>query len=742
MATLALILPATGSVDRASAQTPAAFVAVEIFAQVPLTLPAPLAAAPKANSTAAPAGLPAGSIALFEILGVVGSVDLAGLEWGVGSPPMFVYKTARTRIVGAPKKGDLVKVTATRTTAPGPLVAEDITLRQAGPVAVAPANVALSFIFNGVIGTTGPHIWNIGGVQFIVDDPTTPALKDPTLVGNATVEFVAAGSALPSPASTPAPTLLALQVFPQVSLAVPSPLAAAPKVNGIIMPAGLPAGSIALFEILGVVDSVDPAGLEWGIGSPPMFVYKTARTRIVGAPKKGDLVKVAATRTIAPGPLAAEEITLRQAGPVAPAAPKAVISFMSNGAVGTKGPHIWKVGGVDFVVDKPTMPALIDKVVAGNATVQFVVAATALPSPPVLLPAPVPVPVTQTVSIAGQTYGVKFSAFNPGGQVTATVTKPDGSQANYSANWAGLTPDQVLADAIATKDLVAQAVALAAGAILPQSIPPITPAGNETSFTDTVNKISGPIWTVGATTVLVVDSTRLEGSPVEGDTVNVLGQAQADGSILASRIRSVNPATAAKPKTAEPPKPTGTETHFTGIVNGTGNTLWLIGTTPVNVDANTKIRDNPALGLMAEVRGFQQPSGTTLATQIRNMGKGGGGASGGGRQVHFRATVEDIAPSTWVIGGFTVTINDNTKIIDNPREGNSVEVTATKEAGVTLIATEIRNIAQVAAGGGGGGGFSGSTGGGSSGSGSGGDSSGSGSGGSGSGSGGGGGGGH
>ncbi len=222
---------------------------------------------------------------------------------------------------------------------------------------------------------------------------------------------------------------------------------------------------------------------------------------------------------------------------------------------------------------------------------------------------------------------------------------------------------------------------------------------NEAALTDILTKIAGPLWTVGATSVLVVDATRLEGFPMVGDPVNVRGQVQADGSILASRIRAVNLATAAKPKTADAPKPSGTETRFTGIVNGTGTTMWLIGTTPVAVDANTKIRDNPALGLMAEVRGYQQKDGIVLATQIRNLGKGGVG--GGVSQVRFEATVEDIAPTSWVIGGFTVTVNSSTKIKDNPREGDLVEVRAAQQADRTLLATEIRNMTKAATGGGG-----------------------------------------
>jgi len=263
------------------------------------------------------------------------------------------------------------------------------------------------------------------------------------------------------------------------------------------------------------------------------------------------------------------------------------------------------------------------------------------------------------------------------------------------------------------------------------------------NLTDKLNKVSGPLWTVGSTVVVVVDSTRKEGFPMEGDMVNVRGQLQADGSILASRIRTLNllrskgKAAAAKPVVAPPVTPTVTETRFTGKVNGTGNNMWLIGTTPVAIDAKTIMQGNPASGLNVEVRGIQQKDGIVLASQIRNLGSGSGANAGIGTEVRFTATAEDVAATSWLIGGFTVTTDANTKMIDNPREGDSVEVTAIRQAGTTLLATEIRNQSGIApaAGSGSSGSGSGSSGSGSGSSGSGSGSSGSGSGSSGSGSG-------
>jgi len=254
----------------------------------------------------------------------------------------------------------------------------------------------------------------------------------------------------------------------------------------------------------------------------------------------------------------------------------------------------------------------------------------------------------------------------------------------------------------------------------------VTAGSKNGNLTDKLNKVSGPLWTVGSTVVVVVDSTRKEGFPMEGDMVNVRGQVQADGSILASRIRTLNllrskgKAAVTKPVVAPPVLPSVTETRFTGKVNGTGNNMWLIGTTPVAIDAKTIMQGNPASGLNVEVRGIQQKDGIVLATQIRNLGAGSGANAGIGTEVRFTATAEDVAATSWNIGGFTVTIDANTKMIDNPREGDSVDVIAVRQAGTTLLATEIRNQIGIApaAGSGSSGSGSGSSGSGSSGSGS------------------------
>ena len=332
--------------------------------------------------------------------------------------------------------------------------------------------------------------------------------------------------------------LTALEIFPQIPLDIPAPMAPNPKPDNTPMPAGIPAGSVALFQILGVLDS-DIAALEWNIGKPPVTVYSANGTKIIDAPKKGDLVKVYALRTIVPGPLVVEEIKLTQAGPVVAGKPETHLSFLFNGDTGATTTATMTVGGMSFIINNPSKPAIMSDGQEGPVTVRFDILGT--------------------------------------------------------------------------------------GAVAPVVKPPVTPAvkpaADNTTITGIVTNISGNRYTVGTTVAVVSAMTKVEKFPMVGDEVQVRGQLQLDGSIIASRIRAIG-LMGVRGKAKEE-KPKAMEVRFTGIVNGTGNKMWLIGNSPLNVDGNTRLVDNPRLGLVAEVRGYQQADGMVLAYEIRNRNKDG-----------------------------------------------------------------------------------------------------------------------
>ncbi|MBI4331816.1 MAG: fibronectin type III domain-containing protein [Chloroflexi bacterium] len=375
-------------------QAAGALIAVHIDPQVAIGVGVPIAGAgARADATAAPPGLPVGSIANFVIDGVVSAVNLATGEFQVGTPPVFVYQSATTvfrrnaGIAPNPAVGDLVKVVASRTLAPGPIVADVITVRALAPQPAAAPVVGLAFVFNGAVQNITPQVWTIGGSNFIVDDPATPATIAPGLIAGSlvTVEFTVVP---PPPPIAGGVAMTALEIFAQIPLAIEPTLSPAPRLDATLANPAAPAGSVLMFVIIGTVKAVNPATGEWQIGDPPVFVYQGASTIIDGVaprpPVVGDEVRIIAKRSLTPGPVVAERITRRGAGGLL-AAPLVEVFYLFNGNVGVAGAATWTVGGVSFVVNDPVFPAAIDPgIAAGTAvTVEFSIAG----GPPAASPA-------------------------------------------------------------------------------------------------------------------------------------------------------------------------------------------------------------------------------------------------------------------------------------------------------------------------------------------------------------------
>lgn len=182
-----------------------AFTGLEIFAQAPLNVPTPIHPSPKADTTPVPLGLPNGTIALFVVIGTITSMNAVTGEFQIGSPPVFVYRSAGTVAKDPLQVGDRVKIVANRTLSPGPIVAEVIRRLAVGPQPAGAPTVDTAFLFNGTADSANGHIWKIGGIDFIVDDPAFPAAIDAGLAKGSlvTVEFtVPAASVPPNPNPT------------------------------------------------------------------------------------------------------------------------------------------------------------------------------------------------------------------------------------------------------------------------------------------------------------------------------------------------------------------------------------------------------------------------------------------------------------------------------------------------------------------------------------------------------------
>lgn len=365
------------------------FAAREITAQASISVPAPRAGAGAVATTISlPAGLPSASVVSVTISGTVTAVNADTGEWQIGTPPVLVYESDSTAFLGipVPQAGDAVRIEALRTLATGPLVAKEITRLAVGALPASAVLMQLSILFNGTVRSIQPptqsagiklggETWTISGVPFRTDDVNSPAVIGPDLGQDSlvTVKF----RTLPVGSTSN----IALQIASQVSDVIPEPLHTNPQHNTEIPPPNLPAGTIRLFVIEGVVSEKN-AGGEWIIGNQPITVYESAGTVISAAvPVEGDEVLVIARRTVEAGPLVADSINRQTAGPltVGPAVVERTLIF--NGTVETTASDAWTIGGASFVINDSVSPTAIGTgLSAGSAvTVEF---KTNLPATP------------------------------------------------------------------------------------------------------------------------------------------------------------------------------------------------------------------------------------------------------------------------------------------------------------------------------------------------------------------------
>ncbi|MGI5865191.1 MAG: fibronectin type III domain-containing protein [Myxococcales bacterium] len=380
------------------------YVAQEIMAQPddsPYAIPAPLSGSPIDDTTAIPT-LPPSAVVELQIYGRVAQAGEVGngFEWRIGgtasSPTFIVYESASTRFPRPrrPQVGDAVWITALRTIGPGPLVARRIVFRAPDPQPVAPAAFKLAALYKGTIESIDaafavPGV-SYGGryatvhnaadgmsVPFRFDYTTTPGfpafVDDGLIAGNAVeVRFWVA----PPLENRPVARL----VFPQVQpLDLPPVNPNATVIDDTPLPMGLPPGTFVQFMIAGVITDMNSDLKTWQLGVAPdhVVLYGHGATLPISdvfraEPAIGDFVIVTARRTLEPGPMIADQILILFDGP-APSFARREVSiqpvFLFNGTVTDVGTAVggsrWTVSGeagpVEFIMDDPHDPAVIDR---------------------------------------------------------------------------------------------------------------------------------------------------------------------------------------------------------------------------------------------------------------------------------------------------------------------------------------------------------------------------------------------
>ncbi len=141
------------------------------------------------------------------------------------------------------------------------------------------------------------------------------------------------------------------------------------------------------------------------------------------------------------------------------------------------------------------------------------------------------------------------------------------------------------------------------GSLVGLSITELEPPGGPPErfeFTDIVQAIDGPIWTIGGYRVTVSPETVLENDPAVGDLVEVKAERYANGEIRALRIIAIRE----------------NIVYFDGIIEAMSGDTWLISGYTVFVTADTAIIGEPAIGATVQVAARQEPSGALIATII------------------------------------------------------------------------------------------------------------------------------
>lgn len=141
------------------------------------------------------------------------------------------------------------------------------------------------------------------------------------------------------------------------------------------------------------------------------------------------------------------------------------------------------------------------------------------------------------------------------------------------------------------------------GSVVGLSIIELEPPGGPPErfeFTDVVQAIDGPIWTIGGFRVIVSADTILENSPTVGDLVEVKAERYANGEIRALRIIAIREIMV----------------YFDGIIQAINGDTWQINGYTVRVTAETTIIGEPAVGATVQVAARQLEDGTLIARII------------------------------------------------------------------------------------------------------------------------------
>ena len=228
-----------------------------------------------------------------------------------------------------------------------------------------------------------------------------------------------------------------------------------------------------------------------------------------------------------------------------------------------------------------------------------------------------------------------------------------------------LLPNQIVA--VEANAIVGALVATSVRVLSPVPLPTAVIHG-------TVKSMTTESWVINDSrekkdvTVLVNAQTKIAGSPVVGDAVDVIASVDSAHAYVAISIVK-SPVISPLPELS----------HIEGRVKSIGATSWVITEnrsqhdTAVLVDAQTKIVGSPKVGDAVEVLARTNDAHALLAISIIGVP-----TLPNGTEIAVRTTVRSISESTWVLGdsdrsAMKVMITRETKISGSPKVGDRVD---------------------------------------------------------------------
>ena len=190
-------------------------------------------------------------------------------------------------------------------------------------------------------------------------------------------------------------------------------------------------------------------------------------------------------------------------------------------------------------------------------------------------------------------------------------------------------------------------------------------------------------WTVSGSEILTDRLTRIQSSPEAGQRVWVSGVLQEDATLYATEIRTIAPTEELDPYRLVRIEGTLLEIAPEGF--------WDIGGIPVNVDGGTELTGRPSLGMRVSAVATYADN-TILASRIVGESTSPGQLTS---RVDIRGEVSARqGDNALAVGGIMVYMSNLTRATGNIEVGSAVNVAAVVDSPGTLVAREIRELAQ------------------------------------------------